>query len=101
VRGVEPPRALFEIDRAKIVGLTIDPERLAEIREERVKSMGAPRRRYADLDAVFEELDTASRVHRRLRCPVIDVSELSVEETAMRIIRLVHERGRRRASAAT
>ena len=33
------------------------------------------------------------RVHRRLRCPVIDVSELSVEETAMRIIRLVAERG--------
>ena len=33
VQGVEPPRALFEIDRAKIVGLTIDAERLAEIRE--------------------------------------------------------------------
>jgi regulator of PEP synthase PpsR (kinase-PPPase family) len=103
VKDVEPPRALFEIDRAKIVGLTIDPERLAEIREERVKSMGAPRRRYADLDAVFEELEAAARVHRRLQCPVIDVSELSVEETAMRIIRLVHERerGRRRESAPT
>ena len=99
VKGVEPPKALFEIDRAKIVGLTIDPERLAEIREERVKTMGAPRRRYADLDAVFEELDTAARVHRRLRCPVIDVSELSVEETAMRIIRLVSERARRREAA--
>src|SRR4029079_7689857 len=78
VKGVEPPSALFEIDRTKIVGLTIDPERLADIREERVRSMGAPRRRYADLEAVFEELETASRVHRRLRCPVIDVSELSV-----------------------
>jgi regulator of PEP synthase PpsR (kinase-PPPase family) len=62
--------------------------------------MGAPRRRYADLDAVFEELDTAARVHRRLRCPVIDVSELSVEETAMRIIRLVAERARRREAAS-
>src|SRR5262245_38570281 len=95
VKGVEPPRALFEIDRSKIVGLTIDPERLADIREERVRSMGAPRKRYADLEAVFEELEAASRVHRRLRCPVIDVSELSVEETAMRIIRLVADRGRR------
>jgi regulator of PEP synthase PpsR (kinase-PPPase family) len=100
VKGVEPPKALFEIDRAKIVGLTIDPERLSEIREERVRTMGAPRRRYADLDAVFEELDTAARVHRRLRCPVIDVSELSVEETAMRIIRLVAERARRREAAS-
>ncbi len=61
--------------------------------------MGAPRRRYADLEAVFEELEAATRVHRRLRCPVIDVSELSVEETAMRIIRLVTERHRRRETA--
>ena len=35
-------RHLFEIDRVKIVGLTIDAERLADIREERVRSMGAP-----------------------------------------------------------
>ena len=94
VKGVDPPAALFEIDRSKIVGLTIDPERLAEIREQRVLSMGAPRKRYADLEAVFEELEAATRVHRRLRCPVIDVSELSVDETAMRIIRLVAQRGR-------
>src|SRR4249919_3554475 len=74
VRGIELPRHLFEIDRVKIVGLTIDAERLADIREERVRSMGAPRRRYADLEVVFEELEVAARIHRRLRCPVIDVS---------------------------
>ena len=100
VRGVDPPAHLFEIDRVKIVGLTIDPERLVEIREERVRSMGGPRRRYADLEVVFEELEDATRIHRRLRCPVIDVSDLSVEETAMRIIRLVAERHRRRETAS-
>ena len=42
VKGVQPPAELFEIDRAKVVGLTIDPERLAEIRGQRVRSMGAP-----------------------------------------------------------
>ena len=73
---------------------------LAEIREERVRSMGGPRRRYADLEVVFEELEAATRIHRRLRCPVIDVSELSVEETAMRIIRLVADRHRRRETAS-
>jgi regulator of PEP synthase PpsR (kinase-PPPase family) len=99
VKGVDPPAALFDIDRPKIVGLTIDAERLSEIREERVRSMGAPRKRYADLEAVFEELEAAARVHRRLGCPVIDVSELSVEETAMRIVRIVSERGHRHASA--
>lgn len=92
VRGVDPPDVLFEIDRAKIVGLTIDAERLSEIRGARVRSMGAPRRHYADLAAVYAELDLAAALHRRLRCPVIDVSELSVEETAMRIVKLVDER---------
>jgi regulator of PEP synthase PpsR (kinase-PPPase family) len=95
VKDVDLPAALYEIDRAKIVGLTIDAQRLAEIREERVRSMGGSRRRYADLEAVYQELETAAAVHRRLGCPVIDVSELSVEETAMRIIKVVDHRLRR------
>ena len=66
----------------------------------RGKSSRGPRRRYADLEVVFEELEAATRIHRRLRCPVIDVSDLSVEETAMRIIRLVAERHRRRETAS-
>jgi len=94
VRGIEPPEELFEIDPAKIVGLTIDAERLGDIRTARVKNMGAPRKRYAELEAIYAELDDAAALHRRLRCPVIDVSELSVEETSMRIIRLVERRKR-------
>jgi len=99
VRGIDLPEELFEIDPAKIVGLTIDAERLVDIRTARVRSMGAPRKRYAELEVIYAELEEASAVHRRLRCPVIDVSELSVEETAMRIIRLVERR--RRAAART
>ena len=98
VRGIDPPEALFEIDPAKIVGLTIDAERLGDIRTARVKSMGAPRKRYAELEAIYSELEEAATLHRKLRCPVIDVSELSVEETSMRIIRLVERR--RRATKA-
>ncbi len=98
VRGIEPPEELFEMDPAKIVGLTIAAERLGDIRTARVRSMGAPRKRYAELEEIYAELDEATALHRRLRCPVIDVSELSVEETAMRIIRLV-ERNRRTARA--
>jgi hypothetical protein len=99
VKGIDLPPELFELDPAKVVGLTIDAERLADIRTARVRSMGAPRKRYAELEAIYGELEEAAAVHRRLRCPVIDVSELSVEETAMRIIRLV-ERRRRVASRA-
>ncbi len=100
VKGIEPPEELFEIDPAKIVGLTIDAERLADIRTRRVRSMGGPRRRYAELEEIYSELEEAAALHRRLGCPVIDVTELSVEETAMRIIRLV-ERRRRAAAART
>jgi hypothetical protein len=95
VRGIDLPQELFEIDPAKIVGLTIDAERLLDIRTARVRSMGAPRKRYAELEVIYSELEEAAALHRRLGCPVIDVSELSVEETAMRIIRLVEKRKRK------
>src|SRR5688572_15282488 len=94
VKGIELPAELFETDPTKIVGLTIDAERLLDIRTARVRSMGAPRKRYAELEVIYSELEEAAALHRRLGCPVIDVSELSVEETAMRIIRLVEKRKR-------
>jgi [pyruvate, water dikinase]-phosphate phosphotransferase / [pyruvate, water dikinase] kinase len=92
VKGIEPPKALWEIDPSKIVGLTIDPNRLAEIRRGRLRNLGARNRQYAELMEVYEELDVATAVHRRLGCPVIDISELSIEETAHRIIRIVEGR---------
>jgi regulator of PEP synthase PpsR (kinase-PPPase family) len=94
VRAIEPPGELFEIDRRKIVGLTIDPNRLVEIRRARVRAMGggAGNRRYAELTEIYEELEQAATLHRRLRCPVIDISELSIEETAHRVLRVVEER---------
>ena len=92
VKGIAPPPELFRVDPAKIVGLTIDAVRLGEIRAARVRSMGAKNRQYAELSEIFEELEVASAVHRRLGCPVIDVTELSVEETALRIVRLVERR---------
>jgi [pyruvate, water dikinase]-phosphate phosphotransferase / [pyruvate, water dikinase] kinase len=91
VKGIEPPAHLWEIDRSKVVGLTIDPARLAEIRQARARAMGASKR-YAELLEVYEELEEAAAVHRRLGCPVIEVSELAIEETAHRIIRLVQRR---------
>jgi regulator of PEP synthase PpsR (kinase-PPPase family) len=101
VKGIAPPKELFTIDQAKVVGLTIDPNRLAEIRRARVRAMGAPgrNRQYAELAEVYEELDEAKKLHRRLKCPVIDISELSIEETAHRVLRVVEERRMEKASA--
>jgi regulator of PEP synthase PpsR (kinase-PPPase family) len=97
VKGIETPKELFELDPAKIVGVTIEPHRLADIRRERVRNLGGGNRAYAALAEIYEELEQASALHRRLGCPVIDISELSIEETAMRIIRIVESR---RAEAA-
>jgi [pyruvate, water dikinase]-phosphate phosphotransferase / [pyruvate, water dikinase] kinase len=92
VKGIEPPRELWELDPSKIVGLTIDPNRLVEIRRGRLRNLGARDRRYAELMEIYEELDEAAAVHRRVGCPVIDISELSIEETAQRILRTVEQR---------
>ena len=92
VKGIAPPEELYRIDPAKVVGLTIAAERLADIRRERARLMQAARQQYAGLVAIHEELAEAADIHRRLGCPVIDVTELSVEETATRIVRLVERR---------
>jgi hypothetical protein len=92
VMGIAPPKELFEIDPARIIGLTIEGERLAEIRQERARRLGGSNRNYTELAAIYEELDEAAAVHRRLGCPVIDTTELSIEETAARVIQLVEQR---------
>ncbi len=99
VKGIEPPAQLWELDAARIVGVTLKPELLAEIRERRVQQMRGSGRSYSDLADVYEELEHAEAVHRKLGCPVIEVSTLAIEETAHQIIRLVEQRlqdGRRR-----
>jgi regulator of PEP synthase PpsR (kinase-PPPase family) len=92
VKGIDPPPELFTTNPTKIVGLTIDAQRLAEIRRVRVMNMGGSNRQYAELLEIYAELDQATALHRRLGCPVIDVSELSIEETAHRAVRLVEQR---------
>jgi len=92
VKGIDPPNELFDVDPAKIVGLKIDAKRLAEIRKNRSRRMGGSNHRYSKLLEIYEELDNAEAVQRRLGCPVIDTTELSIEETAARVIRLVEQR---------
>ena len=92
VKGIDPPPALFAIDSTKIVGLTIDATRLQEIRRQRVARLGGNQRGYAELLEIYAELEQAEALHRRLGCPVIEISDLSIEETAARVIRMVDRR---------
>ena len=95
VRGVDPPPSLFQIDHWKLVGLTIDAERLSEIRRRRVRALAAGAgARYADLEEIYEELELTAALHKRLGCPVIDVTGLAIEETAARVAELVEARRR-------
>src|SRR4051812_41318677 len=91
VKGIDPPAELFTVEPSKVVGLTIDATRLSEIRGERIRWMGGDRK-YADLVEIYDELEYAERIHRRLACPVIEVSELSIEEISHRIIQVVEQR---------
>jgi regulator of PEP synthase PpsR (kinase-PPPase family) len=102
VRGIKPPAELFSVDRWKVVGLTIDPERLATIRGRRIRATRSTGGRdgYAQLHRIYDELEEAAHVQQRLGCPVIDTTTLALEEAAERVIELVGDR-RRAAHVAT
>jgi [pyruvate, water dikinase]-phosphate phosphotransferase / [pyruvate, water dikinase] kinase len=91
VRGIEPPTELFELDPTKVIGVTIDAEALHNVRSKRARAMKGPKK-YAELTEIYEELSHAEAIHRRLGCPVVEVSNMAIEETAHRIIRLVEQR---------
>ncbi|MFT8395257.1 pyruvate, water dikinase regulatory protein [Propionibacterium sp.] len=97
VPGIEPPQQLRQIDRWRIVGLTIDAERLLKIRTRRLKSLGGFGNRdgYSDLAKIYDELDEVSAVQRSLGCPIIDTTGLALEEAAARVIEIVEERAHR------
>ncbi|EMI7256562.1 posphoenolpyruvate synthetase regulatory kinase/phosphorylase PpsR [Vibrio alginolyticus] len=71
----------FEIHRHKLFGLTIDPERLTEIRENRLSGSD-----YASTEQCKLELDTVEALFRREAIPYINTSSLSVEEITTRIL---------------
>ncbi|WP_341728715.1 pyruvate, water dikinase regulatory protein [Brooklawnia sp.] len=101
VPGIAPPEELFEIERWRIVGLTIDAERLLQIRSRRVKTLGGYGTKdggYADLAKIYDELDEVGRIQRQLGCPVIDTTGLALEEAAARVTDLVEARARKAGS---
>lgn len=94
VPEVRLPEELFLVPKSRIIGLTINEEKLRAIRVERLKTMGLPPDAdYAGADRIVKELRYASEVFRMLGCPVVDVSNKAVEETANNVIELVTRGG--------
>ena len=87
---VAPPEEIFNLARNRVVGLTIKPELLNEIRQERLRTLGLKSGAdYASLERILNELDYADAVMRKLGCPVVDVSNKAVEETASKILEII------------
>jgi len=88
-----PPRSLFSLVHPIVVGLTTSPDRLVQIRRNRLLSLNqSPETAYVDQEAVAAELAYARRMFSDQGWPVIDVTRRSIEETAAAIINLLNEK---------
>ncbi|MBL8656404.1 MAG: kinase/pyrophosphorylase [Altererythrobacter sp.] len=95
-----PPAALFTLRHPLVVGLTTAPERLVQIRRNRLVTLGEINRTdYIDAERVQAEVAFARRMFADRGWPVIDVTRRSIEETAAAIISLCGERKRARQDA--
>jgi regulator of PEP synthase PpsR (kinase-PPPase family) len=95
VPEVDPPEELFSVPKEKCFGLKISPEKLNSIRRERLISLGLnDKASYANIDRIKEELTFFEKVVNKINCPVIDVTNKAVEETA-NVILNYFQKGRR------
>ena len=94
VPEVPIPKELSEVSTKKIIGLTNSPEKLNEIRTERLKALGlSSKANYANFERILDELDYSENVFKRLGCPVINVANKAIEETAGIILDIMKENG--------
>lgn len=89
VPEVTPPEELMEIDPKKCFGLVITPEKLNNIRKERLITLGLTEDAfYAQQARIEQEISYFYSIVDRIGCRVIDVTNRAVEETAHKIIDL-------------
>lgn len=85
------PEELSLLPKGRVVGLRIDSAALRRIREERLQTLGlAVGADYAHQARIARENEHAQQVFRRLGCPVVDVTARAVEETASRVLEVMH-----------
>ena len=93
VPRVPAPAQLLEARQPLIVGLWVTPDRLVQVRRNRLNTMGEMRdSNYVDLDAVRAENAASRQLFENRNWPMIDVSRRSIEETAAAVMNLLAER---------
>ena len=74
-----------------VVGLNTEPERLVDIRKNRMNSLKeTENKKYTSIENIKKEINDAKRTFQKYKWPTIDVTRKSVEETAASIIK-IHE----------
>lgn len=93
VPEVDPPEELILAAPNKCFALKISPEKLNHIRRERLISLGLnDKASYANIERIKEELEYFEKIVSKINCPVIDVTNKAVEETANVILNLYQNR---------
>ena len=94
VPRMPPPYQLLAAKKPLVVGLWVSPDRLVQVRRNRLNTMGEARDTdYVDLDAVRAEIAASRQLFENQGWPMIDVSRRSIEETAAAVMNLLTERG--------
>ena len=84
------PAGLSLNKKACIIGLIADPDRLADIRRNRIAIMNDHNiKDYTNLDYIKKEVEDSKRLFKKNNWPIIDVTRRSVEETAASILKII------------
>jgi regulator of PEP synthase PpsR (kinase-PPPase family) len=98
VPGIALPHQLEHLTKPLVVSLHATPERLIQVRQNRLLSMGAASGNddYIDRQSVTDEVTFARRLSAKFNWALLDVTRRSIEETAAAIMKLMADRQRQR-----
>jgi regulator of PEP synthase PpsR (kinase-PPPase family) len=98
VPGIPLPHQLETLKKPLVVSLHATPERLIQVRQNRLLSMGAdtPNDEYIDRQAVTDEVAYARKLSAKFSWAQLDVTRRSIEETAAAVLKLFTDRQRQR-----
>jgi regulator of PEP synthase PpsR (kinase-PPPase family) len=89
IPGIEPVQELLDLDPIKVVGLTLNAQRLRSVRQVRVEGMHAgAMEQYLDKRLIAKEVLEARRMMDRYGWRKIDISAMAVEEIAKLVIEM-------------
>jgi regulator of PEP synthase PpsR (kinase-PPPase family) len=98
IMGSPIPEELLIVEKARVFGLLIDPERVVSHRQMRKRSLGATdMTSYTSLSGIFEEMEYARSIFKKRGFRVIDITDKPVETIAEEIVGLIMKRFKKKA----